>query len=162
MGEQHLDGVRSLVLDPSTRRFTRIPEPPPDGFERTWLARYQQGRLDGSRECFAILDEASGEFYGLVMAPTLDAEESTAELGYAVLSTARGRGIASAALAELSRWTFARGIHRIELLISAENPASKAVALRCGYRYEGTHRSMHVKGEFREDTERWARLATDT
>jgi RimJ/RimL family protein N-acetyltransferase len=78
-----------------------------------------------------------------------------------VLPEARGRGAATAALRLLSEWAFASGLVRLELLISVENPASKRVAERCGYAFEGVLRSMHVREGFREDTEIWSRLPGD-
>jgi RimJ/RimL family protein N-acetyltransferase len=75
---------------------------------------------------------------------------------------ARGRGVASDALGLLTRWGFDDlGARRIELFISVDNVASKRVAERCGYVYEGTLRGMHVKQDIWEDTEIWSRLPTD-
>lgn len=160
LGEPHLDDLAAMALDPDVQRFTRVPIPPPPGFERTWLARYEQGRADGSREGFAILDAADGRFLGLAAAPKIDREARTVELGYLVAPGARGRGVASAALAWLTRRALDEfGALRLELLISADNEASKRVARRCGYTYEGTLRSLHVKQDIRQDTEMWSRLA---
>jgi RimJ/RimL family protein N-acetyltransferase len=133
---------------------------PPD-FARTWLARYEEGRRDGTREAFAIVDDEGG-FLGLALVPQIDRETRTAELGYVVAPAARGRGVASEALRQLSAWAVAElGIFRLELLISVDNAASKRVAEKCGYVREGVLRSFHVKQDVREDTEIWSRLATD-
>ena len=133
---------------------------PPD-FARTWLARYVEGRRDGTREAFAIVDDEGG-FLGLALVPQIDRETRTAELGYVVAPAARGRGVASEALRQLSAWAVAElGIFRLELLISVDNAASKRVAEKCGYVREGVLRSFHVKQDVREDTEIWSRLASD-
>ena len=50
---------------------------------------------------------------------------------------------------------------RPELLIGVENDASKRVAERNGYRFEGVLRSLHFKLGVREDTEIWSRLPDD-
>ncbi len=160
-GERHLAGVEGMLADPELLRFTRVPEPAPPGFARTWLERYEEARREGGREAFAIVDE-SGAFLGLALAPSIDHEARTAELGYVVAPEARGRGVASEALRRLTAWAFAElGMLRLELLISVENTASKRVAERCGYVREGVLRSRHVKQDLREDTEIWSRLATD-
>lgn len=161
LAERHLDAVTELIEDPAARRFTRIPEPPPPDFARSWLERYESGRRSGTSEIFAIEDPATGGFLGLAVVPSLDRATATAELGYMLLASARGRGVATAAVTELTAWAFAQGIERIELLISVLNEPSKRVAVNCGYRYEGTHRSVYLKAGIREDTERWSRLATD-
>jgi RimJ/RimL family protein N-acetyltransferase len=157
----HLDGVAELIRDPDVLRFTRVPDPPPADFPQVWFARYQAGRADGTREAFAIVDPV-GAFLGIAVAPEIDRETATAELGYVVSPAARGRGVASEALRRLTEWAIAEaGLYRLELLISVGNEASKRVARRGGYALEGVLRSVYVKPGLREDTELWSRLATD-
>ena len=50
---------------------------------------------------------------------------------------------------------------RIRLIIDVANPASRRVAERCGYRLEGTMRSIHLKPERPDDAELWSRLRSD-
>jgi PPOX class probable FMN-dependent enzyme len=161
LAEDHVQALEELVADPDVLRFTRVPDPVPDGFARAWIARYREGRRDGTREGFAAVGE-DGRFLGLALAPAVDRESATAELGYIVAPAARGRGVATEALRFLTRWAFSEaGLERAELLISSANEASRRVAARCGYAYEGTLRSHYVKPGLREDTEIWARLAGD-
>ena len=160
LDSSYLDGLAAVAADPDVRRFTRVPDPVPPGFPETWLGRYEEGRLEGTREGFAILGDG-GEFLGVAVVPRLDRDTLTAELGYVVVREARGRGVATEALRLLTEWAFASGIVRIELLISVDNPASKRVAQRCGYVREGVLRSLHVKQDVREDTEIWSRLVDD-
>ena len=156
-----VDDVDELIQDPDTLRFTRVPEPPPEGFAKQWYARYEQGRETSSREAFAIVDD-DGAFLGLALAPTIDAETAEAELGYMVAAHARGRGVASEALRQLTDWAFERrGIQRAYLLIDVDNPASGKVAERAGYRLEGVMRSTYLKQGRRGDTQLWSRLPTD-
>src|SRR6186713_565813 len=106
--ERHLAAVAALLDDPDTLRFTRIPEPPPPGFEREWLARYQSARADGSAEAFAAVD-ADGTFLGLALAPEFDREGAEVELGYITAPAARGRGVAREMLRLLTEWAFEQG-----------------------------------------------------
>jgi RimJ/RimL family protein N-acetyltransferase len=153
--------IQELIADPDTLRFTRIPEPPPEGFAQDWYERYEAGHATGERAMFAIVGD-DGAFAGLALAPELDEQAAEAELGYIVAAHARGRGLASAALAELTRWAFEeRGILRAYLMIDVDNPASKRVAERAGYTREGTLRSTYVKQGRRSDTELWSRLPGD-
>jgi RimJ/RimL family protein N-acetyltransferase len=149
-----------MLEDAENIRFTRIPDPVPAGFARAWFERYGEARRDGSREAFAIVDEG-GAFLGLALAPRIDHETQTAELGYMVAPEARGRGVGTEALRQLTAWAFGLGMQRLELLISVTNEASKKVAERCGYRREGVLRSAYFKQGLREDTEIWSRLPTD-
>ena len=161
LGERHLDGIAELVADPEVLRFTRVPEPPPPGFARDWLARYEPGSGDGTRAGFAAVD-AGGAFLGLALAPEIDAEAREVELGYIVAPAARGRGVATAMLRELTRWAFAEmGALRAYLLIDTGNVASQRVAERSGYVLEGVLRSMYLKQGRRSDQMIWSRLPSD-
>jgi RimJ/RimL family protein N-acetyltransferase len=153
--------VRELLRDEDVLRYTRVPNPVPDGFEVDWLAAYQQGRREGSREAFAVVD-AAGAFLGLALGFEIDREGRQLELGYVVAPQARGRGVATRALQLLTEWAFAElDAQRIELWIAASNEPSKVVAERAGYRREGLLRSVHFKQGLRDDFEIWSRLASD-
>jgi RimJ/RimL family protein N-acetyltransferase len=157
----HLPLLGDLIADPDIIRFTRLPDPVPDGWLESWVRGYEDGRLDGTRANFAIVD-ADGTFLGFAAVPEIDRSARTAELGYVIAPSARGRGVATRALELLTRWAFEDlGVLRAQLSISTENEASKAVARKGGYTYEGTLRSMHFKGDQREDTEVWSRLPSD-
>jgi RimJ/RimL family protein N-acetyltransferase len=153
--------MEDLIRDPAVLRFTRVPDPPPADFVDAWLRRYEDGRRDGTKEAFTI-EGRDGRFLGIAVAPSIQREERPAELGYVIHPDARGRGIATAALARLTAWAFEElDAVRLELVISAQNPASKRVAEHNGYRYEGTLRSLFVVPGRWEDSEMWSRLATD-
>lgn len=161
LDDRWLADVAGLVGDPDVRRFTRIPEPPPEGFARTWLGSYQAGRKDRTREGFAAIG-ATGQFLGLGLAPQIDRDAGELELGYIVASSARGRGVATEILGLMTRWAFSDSrLLRIYLIIDLENLASHRVAQRCGYRREGVMRSIHVKQGRRIDAALWSRLPTD-
>jgi RimJ/RimL family protein N-acetyltransferase len=159
-GPAHLEALREMLHDPDILRFTRVPVPPRPEFPEQWLERYDDGRRDGSREAFAALDD-DGTLIGLALAPTIDREAGEAELGYVVAPEARGHGVATAMLRELTAWAFAQGIQRCELFIDVRNPASERVAQRAGYTREGTLRSVHHKQGERVDVTVWSRLPTD-
>jgi RimJ/RimL family protein N-acetyltransferase len=160
LSEAHLAPLAELIHDPGVQRFTRIPVPVPEGFERTWLDLYEEGRREGTREAFAIVD--GDEVLGVAVAPQIDVAAQTAELGYVVAPAARGKGVATEALRLLTEWAFSTlGALRLELLIGSENVASKRVAERCGYVREGILRSAYLKPGRRQDTELWSKLRSD-
>jgi RimJ/RimL family protein N-acetyltransferase len=161
LSARHLDDLDALSRDPEVLRFTRVPEPPPPGFARNWLARYEAGRRAGTAEGFAAV-AADGAFLGLALAPDIDVEGRQLELGYIVAASARGRGVATAMLGALTRWAFAEaGALRAYLLIETGNAASLRVAARCGYVQEGVLRSLHLKQDRRADVALWSRLPSD-
>jgi RimJ/RimL family protein N-acetyltransferase len=156
----HLDDMATLVADPDVRRFTRIPEPPPPDFALTWLSKYEEGRADGTRDAFAGVGP-DGRFLGLALAPEIDLEAGEMELGYIVAASARGRGVGSEMLRQLTRWALGAGAQRIVLLIAEDNTASLRLAERCGYVREGVMRSVALKAGRRIDTVLWSRIPTD-
>jgi RimJ/RimL family protein N-acetyltransferase len=161
LAERHLDAVAALLVDPDVLRFTRVPDPPPAGFEREWLGRYEDARRDGAGEAFAAVDD-DGAFLGLALAPEIDEESGEVELGYIVAPQARGRGVATAILRELTDWALGQvGAQRIVLIIDVDNRASARVAERCGYTREGVMRSIHLKPGVRVDAGLWSRLPSD-
>ncbi len=162
LSDAHLEGLADLVADPAVQRFTRIPVPPPAGFATTWLTTFEQARLEGTREAFAIVDSLDSSFLGAAVATRIDHQTATADLGYDVLPAARGRGVAVSALRQLAAWGFEElGMQRLELLISVVNEPSKRVAERGGFMLEGVLRSYAMKPGVREDMEIWSRLPSD-
>ena len=158
----HLPVLEELAADPEVQRFTRFPVPAPPDFAEMWWRRLVEARRDATRESFAVIDDGDGRVLGIAGAPHIDRAAQTAELGYLIAPSARGRGAASNALAMLTEWAFGElRAERLELLISVENEPSKRVAARCGYVFEGVLRSVHLKDDVRFDTEIWSRLPTD-
>jgi RimJ/RimL family protein N-acetyltransferase len=161
LSEEHLPDLDRLIEDPEVLHHTRIPEPPPEGFSRSWVARYEDGRREGTSEGFAIHD-SDGAFAGLALAVEIDREGAEVELGYIVAPHARGRGVATEALRMLTLWAFEElGAKRVYLIIDVLNAPSRLVAERCGYVREGVMRSTHLKQGRRVDAELWSRLPSD-
>ena len=162
LAPRHLEGLAELGRDPEVQRFTYVPVPWPEGFERTWLERYEQVHEDGTRAGFAIVDEASGEFLGMAALVRVDREGREAEAGYIVAPRARGRGIAARALRLLTEWALTElALARIELRIGTDNVPSLRVAERCGFVREGVLRSVHFKQGLRADLAVYSRLPRD-
>jgi RimJ/RimL family protein N-acetyltransferase len=156
----HLEPMAELIFDPDVRRFTGFPEPPDVDWLPGMLERYEQGREDGTKIAWAIVGD-DGAFLGLGLAVHIDAAAREVELGYAIAPAARGRGVATWVLTELTRWAFEElGALRAELRMDAENAGSRAVAERCGYTREGVRRSVSFKGR-RADEAIYSRLPTD-
>jgi RimJ/RimL family protein N-acetyltransferase len=148
----HLDAFRPLTADPDVLRFTRFPDPPEPRFPEMWLARYDEGRANRTKEAFAILGE-DGAFLGVALAVEIDREAAEAELGYLTAPAARGRGVATEAVRQLTRWALeGEGLERVTLLIDAANGGSRKVAERAGYTLDGILRNAYVKPGVRTDT----------
>lgn len=142
----HLEAFAPMTTDPDVLRYTRFPDPPEPDFPRVWLARYDEGRADGTKEAFAILDAQDDDaLLGVALAVGVDRATGTAELGYLVAPEARGRGVATAAVRWLTRWALDEGLTRLVLLIAADNGPSRTVAERCGYVLEGIDEDAELR-----------------
>lgn len=73
------------------------------------------------------------------------AEVGVGEIAYVVAPAARGRGIATSVVRLLSEWAFTElALERLQLSIHPTNVASRRVAEKADYQYEGTLRSTKV------------------
>lgn len=83
-------------------------------------------------------------------------------IGYWIAERMAGRGLAPTAVALMVDHLFAvYGMHRIEICMRLENHASRRVAEKLGFRYEGVRRGyIHIDGGWR-DHHVFALLAED-
>ena len=152
LGEEHVPALLETMRDPAVLRFTRTPDPMPDGWVHEYIAKFD-GR---HRAGWAILD--GEEFVGYAVTGPIDWEGLEVELGYAVSPWGRGRGVATETLLQLTRWAFEAGMQRVIAVISIDNPASSRVAAKAGYTLEGVLRSVHQSGDRRGDMQCWSIL----
>jgi RimJ/RimL family protein N-acetyltransferase len=161
LSDAHLADLERLLTDPEVLRFTRLPDPPVPGYAAEWIGRYAAARSEHRGEAFAALGPDGG-FLGVALAPHLDRESLETELGYMVAPQARGRGVATEMLRQLTRWAFAEhGVQRATLLIDVTNVGSQRAAVRAGYTLEGVLRSSYFKQGMRADVQLWSRLPSD-
>ncbi|MGN6407370.1 MAG: GNAT family N-acetyltransferase [Curtobacterium sp.] len=123
-------------------------------------ARYWAIVADGM-ETAAGSDGAAARVVGCVGVTAIEHTHGTAWVSYWLTPEARGRRLATRALAAAAEDAFALGLHRLELGHRTNNPASCAVATRAGFRAEGVEREKLRYGDERFDVETHARLATD-
>lgn len=151
-----------MLRDPDVRRWNAGPADLDLGQVRDWCARGADWS-GGDHATFTVFDRDSGRLVGNVSLHRIDREQADAEIGYRVAPWARGRGVASTAVAATARWAFtALPLVRIELAHAVANPASCRVADNAGFPLEGTLRQSYVYGDGRRyDEHLHARLRTD-
>lgn len=155
--QEHVEPTQAWLDDPHIRANTPIPEPVPADHAANWLTRFGD---DPEKEAWAVLDD-DGMVIAFACAPLVSHERAEAELGYSVAAHARGKGVATWVLKELTAWALGWGAQRIELHINADNVASRRVAERSGYVLEGTLRQSYLKPGRRVDTAIYALVAAD-
>ncbi|MGW1738775.1 GNAT family N-acetyltransferase [Nocardia sp. NPDC001965] len=91
-----------------------------------------------------------------------DIDEGRASLGYWVVRSARGHGVAAHALAATATWALEElHIPRLQLYVEPWNRASIRTAERAGFECEGLLRSWQKVGGRRRDMFMYARLAME-
>lgn len=131
-----------------------------------WLARMADWR-GGAHATWAVVGTAEGGrsemVLGYVSLFDVDREQENAEVGYWTMPSARGRGVATAALSGAAGFAFSElGLRRVALFHAVENEASCRVADRAGFAYEGLHRQSYRYGDGRfHDEHSHARLRDD-
>jgi RimJ/RimL family protein N-acetyltransferase len=152
LAEADLEELIAAVQDPEVPRWTRIPSPYGEAEAREWLEQGEQMRTGGDGLGTVIVDEETDELLGGIGLVHVDWEEDRCELGYWLAAQARGRSVMTRAVRLLSRWVFeSLPIERISILAAVENAASRTVAERAGFVFEGVLRSYIVFKDGRHD-----------
>jgi RimJ/RimL family protein N-acetyltransferase len=135
------DRVYAACQDPGIQRWTTVPVP----YERHHALRYVtdnsfEGWVAGTGGSYAVTDATTGDLLGSV-GLAFHGEE-VAEVGYWVVPEARGQGVATESTRAVARWAFgALGVARVEWLAQVGNTASRRVAEKVGFTFEGVLRS---------------------
>lgn len=155
------EAVEAAREHPETREWVNgLPEADGEAFVRF----LEDGRRAGQLVYHVIVgsdDDYLGEIILFVRAEQA-AELGIGEIAYVIAPAARGRGIAGKAVRLLSEWAFEQlGLERLQLSIHPENIASRRVAEKSGYLYEGTLRGIKVIRGRRIDGCSYSLLRTD-
>ncbi|MEU4242057.1 GNAT family N-acetyltransferase [Actinoplanes sp. NPDC026619] len=151
------DAPEMAAVLTANRDFLQPWEPirPEDYYTEEGQRTYLEGALHqvatGAAYPHVIIDD--GRIRGRI---TLSAVSrgpfQSAGLGYWVAADANGRGLASAAVAEVARFAFGElRLHRIEAGTQLHNAASQRVLERNGFRRYGVApRYLRINGEWRD------------
>ncbi|HET8614902.1 MAG TPA: GNAT family protein [Actinomycetales bacterium] len=137
------DAMTRLLTDPESRRWSPPLGAPEPGWVAQRLAKAVQSAADDDPTSFVIAAEAEPQR----VLGSIDFRRdhpippfSVVDVGYGVLPEARGRHVASRALALLSRWVLSpdgMDLERVQLDHAVENVASCRTADRAGFTREG-------------------------
>lgn len=154
--EGDADDLVTTSTDPATLEFS----PVPDNYDRDTALAYIRDPAGAVVWAIELLD-APGRLAGVIELRGVYPHVGYLDVGYRTAPWARGKGAAKEALRLVTRHAFAHGCHRIELLAAVDNTASRRVAERCGFRFEGVARDReHLRGKYR-DLAMYSLLSTD-
>lgn len=162
--ESDADDVVAGCGDPLTQRFVPgLPQPYTRADALRWITEGSVAARVAGGLAYAVADAATDRLVGGIGIARVVPERAQGEIGYWVVPSARGRGIASAAATALAARALENGgLARLELLTDLENTASQRVALAAGFTREGIRRSAGpAVGGGRSDLVVWARVAGD-
>jgi len=149
-----------IVSDPEVTRYTYLEPGFSEADARHWVATSRSSWGSGLARV-AVADRTTDDPVGVV-GFEVDWRRTSAEGFYWLDPAARGRGVMTRALRLLAGWGFATvGIERLYLIIEPANTASKAVAARADFRYEGLLRAYQPFKGTRPDFECWSLLPAD-
>lgn len=129
--EADLPAVGAAVADPEIARRNRLPQPfDPAG----WFAEITRQRRAGEGLRLLIVDPVTDRLFGATALAGLGPEHRSANLGYWVLASERGRGVAPRALGLLTAWAFeALDLDRITAATDPDNAPSRRLLEKLGF-----------------------------
>ncbi|MFD3457579.1 GNAT family N-acetyltransferase [Streptomyces sp. NPDC058691] len=165
-GPDDTDAVLTACQDPDIPRWTSVPSPYTREHAEDFVGRIcTEGWRDDLVYNFAAVTRDEGRLVGamgLVRLEQLQSMERQAELGYWTAKEHRGRGLTTEAATAVARWALTDlGVERLEWYAEAGNHGSRAVALKLGFRMEGTLRARIVHQGTRRDAWTGSLLPSD-
>jgi RimJ/RimL family protein N-acetyltransferase len=134
----------AMLLDPDVVQWNPVPGVHDEDAARDWCRRAGDW-TSGTHATFSVLDATTARLLGHVSLHHVDRDAATADMGYRVAPWARGEGVATTAVAAVTRWALAAlDIRCIQLFHTVANTASCRVATSCGYVYERTLEQSYV------------------
>ncbi|GAA1903288.1 GNAT family N-acetyltransferase [Streptantibioticus ferralitis] len=158
--------VYAACQDPEIQRWTTVPSPYTREHAETFIGQISpDGWRDDTQYGFGVFTNGEDQLVGtmaLVRLAMLHTEERQAELGYWTAKEQRGRGYTVEAARAVCQWAFIElGVQRMEWYAEAGNAGSRAVALKTGFRMEGTLRARIVHEGTRRDAWTGSLLPSD-
>ena len=146
--DQDVPTILTASTDPLIPLITTVPGPCDEAAALAFIER-QHGRLQSDTGWSLAITEGGAALgqIGLWLLP-----HERASIGYWLVGTARGRGLAGRAVRLITRFAFEQaGRERLELYIDPWNEASWRTAERLGFRREGLLRQYQSVGHERKD-----------
>jgi RimJ/RimL family protein N-acetyltransferase len=154
--------VAEAALDPVISAVSSVPRTFTEEAGRDYIERQQRALQEGFGFSFVIAHDHDDVGVGSIGLWLRDVDLGRASVGYWVVPSARGHGVAARALERVSRWALGElVIPRLELAVEPWNQASTRTAERAGYTLEGLVRSWQLVDGERRDMYLYSMLASD-
>ncbi|MFC0006825.1 GNAT family N-acetyltransferase [Micromonospora siamensis] len=155
--------VDEVFADRQTQRWLPLAEPAGRIEGRSWCTDLARQRRDsGDGDHFALVRREDGRVVGCLWTRRTDWGARSTEVSYALAPDARGFGLAAEAVdAAAVALLLEHGFQRVELRVAPGNVASRRVAEKAGFSYEGLLRNAGFVRGARVDLELWSFVAAD-
>ncbi|PRB00846.1 hypothetical protein CQ044_18030 [Microbacterium sp. MYb64] len=158
--EADLDALYTIASDLDTWE-ERNPGRPTARTREAWQARVIEREADPANSMNFVID-VDGDAVGNVGLFDVDEVARHAEVGIALIPSARGKGIGTEAMARILEFAFVRGnLRRVHLEVIASNAAAIRSYEKAGFVVEGRQREhAWVRGQY-EDIVRMGLLRSE-
>jgi [ribosomal protein S5]-alanine N-acetyltransferase len=155
--------VAEIFADKQTQRWLPMPEEPGEVDALAWCTEVAAGRrLRGAGDHYGMVRREDEALVGCLWTKHTDWTTKITEIAYAVAPQARGFGLAAEAVDGLAiALILEHAFQRIELRVAPGNVASRRVAEKAGFTYEGLLRNAGHVHSGRVDLEVWSLVAAD-
>ena len=159
--EADVDVIAPAFSDPEVGGEAGLPPFDAEMIRRVMREQLPQMRALGLLAPYTIEDTRSGEILGGTTLHHFDAMRDTVEVGYWLFIAARGRGVATRAVAAMVDHAFANGVYRVEAHVRIGNVASERVLERLGFVRDGIKKRFLRHGDGRADATLYSLRADD-
>jgi RimJ/RimL family protein N-acetyltransferase len=140
--ESDVDCVRLAGTDPRIPAGTTVPAVFTPAAGLGFIHRQRRRVQAGEGVTQAIVDAVTDQAIGLMWV-ALRPQPHVGGLGYWVVPSARGQGVATAAIRLVVPWAMeAMGLRRLEAWVEPDNAASQRVLTNAGFEHEGVLRNF--------------------
>ncbi|GAB3499073.1 GNAT family N-acetyltransferase [Nocardiopsis coralliicola] len=164
--ESLVDDVLAAVNDPETQRWVPLPAPGVPytraDAEEWCTVTAPSMRATGEGQQWAVFHTATDRFAGAVGLLRTRWVSRTTEVGYWFAAAMRGAGVATEAVAAVSRWAVLdQSMERVELKAAVQNTPSRRVAEKAGFTFEGVERNAMPLNRGRTDLAAYSLIPAD-
>jgi len=151
--EKDIDSIFNACQDPLIPAFTTVPANY-TLYHAIDFVRSDPFSFSERREFRFVIDYGNGddaEFAGVISLHTINIKNHTAEIGYWMEKSMRGKGIGTIAAKMITDYGFrSLGFRRIDGLADVENAASQKLLTSAGFQKEGILRNKVTRDDGRQ------------
>jgi RimJ/RimL family protein N-acetyltransferase len=158
-----VEAVADIFADKQTQRWLPLPSSSGSIDAGAWCTEMAQERRDsGNGDHYGVVRREDDCLVGSLWTKRTDWSGRVTEICYAIAPEARGFGLAAEAVLALAiALILEHGFQRVELRVAPGNIASRRVAEKAGFSYEGLLRNAGYAQGGRVDLEVWSFVAAD-